>query len=83
MRRGLGLGDLAADNLTLWMDGPAVGPRRLLYPAKCRGRRVVTCPLSTRPTTQQVAHHGSTDPLIVIKVLEHSGISKDQVRTRC
>lgn len=26
-----------------------------------------------------VKHHGSTDPLIVIKVMEHHGIPKDQV----
>jgi hypothetical protein len=27
-----------------------------------------------------IKHHGSTDPLIVIKVLEHHGISKEEVR---
>lgn len=27
-----------------------------------------------------VEHHGSTDPLIVLKVLEHHGIPKEQVR---
>lgn len=26
-----------------------------------------------------VHHHGSTDPLIIIKVLEHHGISKEEV----
>jgi hypothetical protein len=26
-----------------------------------------------------VEHHGSTDPLIVLKVLEHHGIPKEQV----
>jgi len=29
-----------------------------------------------------VEHHGSTDPLIVLKVLEHHGIPKEQV-THC
>jgi phosphoglycolate phosphatase len=29
-----------------------------------------------------VKHHGSTDPLIVIKVLEFHGITKEQVRSQ-
>ena len=30
-----------------------------------------------------VAHHGGTDPLIAVKVLEHHGVPKEQVRDEC
>lgn len=31
-------------------------------------------------TIDVVPHHGSTDPLILVRVLQHHGVSKEQVR---